>query len=416
MAKPRPAAGPDPEPDLSRTDAYDYHLPEGRIARYPTERRDESRLLVVPSGTEAGALDRAGEASKPTADGGMGGVGGMGDVPTGDPVGDTSRDLPFRHLLFRELPDLMAPGDLLVLNESRVLPLRLLGQKPTGARGEVLLLRPLDDRRRRWEALVRPGAKLKPGRVLEVADGFSVRIEESLPDGGRVVTLDTPLGVDVALERFGRLPLPPYMEREDEPVDRERYQTVYARVPGSVAAPTAGLHLTPELLTRLAARGIETARITLHVGPGTFRPVETDRIDAHAMHSEFWEVPPEAADAVARTRARGGRVWAVGTTVVRTLESAARPDGSLPPGRGETALFISPGYRFKVVDALITNFHLPRSTLLMLVAALAGYRTIMAAYREAIRGPYRFYSYGDAMVILPRPPELSDPANPGEHL
>ena len=367
----------DPEPDLSRTDAYDYDLPEGRIARYPTERRDESRLLVVPAGGVAGA-------SVPTA-----------------PVPD---DPPFRHLHFRDLPDLMAPGDLLVLNESRVLPLRLLGRKPTGARGEILLLRPLDDHRRRWEALVRPGAKLKPGRTLEVGDGFSVRIEETLPDGGRVVALETPLAVDEALERFGRLPLPPYMEREDEPLDRERYQTVYARAPGSVAAPTAGLHLTPELLATLERRGIETARITLHVGPGTFRPVETDRIEAHAMHSESWEVPPAAAEAVARTRTRGGRVWAVGTTVVRTLESAAGPDGSLRPGRGETQLFIAPGYRFKVVDALITNFHLPRSTLLMLVSALAGYRTIMAAYQEAIRGPYRFYSYGDAMAILPSHP------------
>ena len=348
-------------PDLSRTDAYDYHLPEGRIARYPVDRRDESRLLVVPKG--------AGSA--------------------------------LAHGRFRDLPHLMAPGDLLVLNESRVLPLRLLGRKPTGARGEVLLLRPLDDGRRRWEALVRPGSKLKPGRILEVSDRLAVRIVDGLPDGGRVVELETSLAVDEALERFGRLPLPPYLEREAEPLDRERYQTVYARVPGSVAAPTAGLHLTPELLATLETEGIEVARVTLHVGPGTFRPVETDRIDAHAMHSESWEVPPEAAEAVARTRRRGGRVWAVGTTVVRTLESAAGPDGSLPPGRGETRLFISPGYRFQVVDALITNFHLPRSTLLMLVAALAGYETIMSAYQEAIRGSYRFYSYGDAMAILP---------------
>ncbi|TVR64538.1 MAG: tRNA preQ1(34) S-adenosylmethionine ribosyltransferase-isomerase QueA [Gemmatimonadales bacterium] len=368
-AEPRGAAGEPGAgtvPDLARTDAYDYELPEGRIARYPVDRRDESRLLVVPR------------------------------------EGDSSDGSSFAHRRFRDLPGLMAPGDLLVLNESRVLPLRLLGRKPTGARGEVLLLRPLNEGRRRWEALVRPGSKLKPGRTLEIGEQLAVRIVEGLPDGGRVVELETPLEVEEALERFGQLPLPPYLEREAELLDRERYQTVYARVPGSVAAPTAGLHLTPELLATLETGGVEVARITLHVGPGTFRPVEADRIDAHAMHSEWWEVPRAAADAVARTRRRGGRVWAVGTTVVRTLESAAAPDGSLAPGGGETRLFISPGYRFKVVDGLITNFHLPRSTLLMLVAALAGYETTMAAYREAIREPYRFYSYGDAMAILPR--------------
>lgn len=308
----------------------------------------------------------------------------------------------FHHLVFDRLPELLAPGDLLVLNESRVLPVRLLGAKPTGAQGEVLLIRPVDDTRLRWEALVRPGSKLKPGRRLEVGRELVVRIEEGLPDGARLVALETSLEVDEALERYGAVPLPPYLDRAEEPLDRERYQTVYARVPGSVAAPTAGLHLTDSLLDRIEGAGVDVARVTLHVGPGTFRPVESERIDAHRMHREMWEVSSEAEEAVARTRSRGGRVWAVGTTVVRTLESAADRAGRVQAGKGETRLFISPGYRFQVVDALITNFHLPRSTLLMLVSALAGYETTMAAYREAIEEGYRFYSYGDAMAILPR--------------
>jgi S-adenosylmethionine:tRNA ribosyltransferase-isomerase len=373
------------EVDLSRTEAYHYDLPPGRIARYPTEHRDESRLLVV------------------------------------------DRDGPFRHLLFADLPGLLAPGDLLVLNESRVLPVRLLGRKPTGALCEVLLLRPVEGAAgsgeggeespggppregrdegdpRRWEALVRPGSKLKPGRRVVVAPGeLEVVVEEGRPDGGRVVRLESSLPVDAALECFGHIPLPPYLEREEEPVDRVRYQTVFARTPGSVAAPTAGLHFTEALLARIEAMGVETARILLHVGPGTFRPVESDRVEDHVMHRELWEVPPAAAEAVARARDRGGRVWAVGTTVVRTLESAAA-EGRVVSGRGETRLFIRPGYRFRVVEGLITNFHLPRSTLLMLVAALAGHGRTLDAYDEAIREGYRFYSYGDAMVVPPGSP------------
>ncbi len=347
--------------DLTRTEAWDYPLPESLIARYPTERRDESRLMVVPR--EDGSS--------------------------------------FGHLRFRDLPELPAPGDLLVLNESRVIPVRLLGRKPTGARCEVLLLRPANEELTRWEALVRPGSKLKPGRRVLVAPELEVLIEEGTPDGGRIVSLETPLGGEEALERFGRIPLPPYLNRDDEPLDRERYQTVYAHTPGSVAAPTAGLHFTPELLARIAELGVETARVTLHVGPGTFRPVESETLAGHRMHGERWRVSAETSAAIARTRERGGRVWAVGTTVVRTLESAALPDGTVPPGEGETELFIGPGYSFRVVDALITNFHLPRSTLLMLVGALAGYDRIMAAYREAVAQGYRFYSYGDAMVIPP---------------
>jgi S-adenosylmethionine:tRNA ribosyltransferase-isomerase len=371
------------EVDLSRTDAYHYDLPPGRIARYPAQRRDESRLLVVPR----------------------------------DPH-------PLGHLLFSDLPTLLEPGDLLVLNESRVLPVRLLGRKPTGAACEILLLHPVepmvdssrdpsmdeavaedadeDEDVPRWEALVRPGSKLKAGRRVVVAPGeLEVVVEEELPDGSRVVRIESSLPLEAALECFGHIPLPPYLEREEEPVDRVRYQTVFARVPGSAAAPTAGLHFTPELLAGIEARGVEIARVLLHVGAGTFRPVEADRVEEHVMHREHWEVPPAAAEALARTRARGGRIWAVGTTVVRTLESAADEAGEVNPGRGETRLFIRPGYRFRVVEGLITNFHLPRSTLLMLVAAFAGHRRTLEAYQEAIQEGYRFFSYGDAMVIPP---------------
>ncbi len=390
------------EHDLGRTEAYDYALPESLIARYPAERRDESRLLVVDPGPASA---------------------------------------PFRHLRFSGLPSLLAPGDLLVLNESRVIPVRLLGKKPTGAECEVLLIRPVpegarqpeaaggsaeprrgdakpggnpaDTRRdhadpvspagepvsHRWEALVRPGSKLKPGRRVVISPELEILIEDGTANGGRIVRLETALGVEEALERFGRIPLPPYLGREEEALDRDRYQTVYAHTPGSVAAPTAGLHFTPALLDGIRAIGVETATVTLHVGPGTFRPVEAERIGEHAMHMERWRVPPETSLAVERTRVRGGKVWAVGTTVVRTLESAADESGVLHPGEGETRLFISPGYEFRVVDALITNFHLPRSTLLMLVSAFSGYERTRAAYRTAIDEGYRFYSYGDAMVV-----------------
>jgi len=340
---------------------YEYDLPPGRIARYPADRRDESRLLVV---------DRA--------------AGG------------------FRHLRFGEVVELFRPGDVLVVNESRVLPVRLLGTKPTGAPGEVFLLRPVggDPRGRVWEALVRPGGKLKPGRTLVVAPDLTVEILDSTEENGRVVRLDTPLPTMEALERYGHVPLPPYIGREDEPLDRERYQTVYARVPGSVAAPTAGLHFTPGLLAALEARGVERAEVVLHVGVGTFRPVEVEDPAEHRMHAEAYEVSEAAAVSVNRAREAGGRVWAVGTTVVRTLESVADPGGRVHPGRGTTDLFIRPPYRFRVVDCLLTNFHLPRSTLLMLVAAFGGYERIMEAYREAVREGYRFYSYGDAMAVV----------------
>ncbi len=361
----------------ARISDYDYELPDDRIARYPAEHRDESRLLVVPP-----------------EDG-----------------------VPFRHLRFRDVTELLRPGDLLVVNESRVRPARLLGRKPTGAPAEILLLGPADTVRERdgggprdgpdddprdWVALVRPGSKLKPGRTVDVADDLTVEILDSAPGGGRVVRLHTTGSVEAAIERHGHMPLPPYIDRDDEPLDRERYQTVYARDPGSVAAPTAGLHFTDELLARIEAMGVRRAAVSLHVGIGTFRPVEADDPTEHEMHHETYFVPESVAEAVAETRAAGGRVWAVGTTVVRTLEAAAGPDGQVRPGPGSTDLFIRPPYDFRVVDALITNFHLPRSTLLMLVAALGGYDRVMEAYGEAIAEGYRFYSYGDAMALVRR--------------
>ena len=351
------------QPDGSLVSDYEYELPPDRIARYPAERRDESRLLVVPAGRG-----------------------------------------PSEHLHFRDLVDLFEPGDVLVVNESRVLPARLLGCKPTGAPAEVFLMRqaPGADDPYLWEALVRPGGKLKPGRTVVIADDLEVEIVDSVAGGGRLVRLATGLSVSEALDRHGHVPLPPYIERDDEPLDRERYQTVYAREAGSVAAPTAGLHFTDELLTSLAAKGVSRAAITLHIGVGTFRPVDVDDPAQHEMHEEWYEVSDTAAADINAVRATGGRVWAVGTTAVRTLETVVSSDGTLSAGTGSTNLFIRLPYTFKAVDCLLTNFHLPRSTLLMLVAALGGYERTMAAYADAIRGPYRFYSYGDAMAVVGR--------------
>jgi S-adenosylmethionine:tRNA ribosyltransferase-isomerase len=318
---------------------------------------------------------------------------------------------PPRHLRFAEILNLVSAGDVLVVNESRVLPVRLLGRKPTGAPSEIFLLRPAagggqakegtpGSLEKIWEALVRPGGKLKPGRRVEISSELEVEVLDSTSEGGRVVRLVTELSTEEALERYGHMPLPPYIDREDEPLDRERYQTVYARDPGSVAAPTAGLHFTGTLLDELALRGVAIPKISLHVGVGTFRPVEVDDPALHTMHAEVYTVPAGTAEAVNQCRMEGGRVWAVGTTVVRTLESATHEDGRVRPGSGETRLFIRPPYRFRTVDRLVTNFHFPRSTLLMLVAAFAGFERTMQAYETAIAEGYRFYSYGDAMVVL----------------
>lgn len=358
-------------PDGTRVSDYDYALPPGLIAQYPAKERDGGRLLTLRS------------------------------------------DGSLQHLRVPDLVGMVEAGDVIVVNESAVFPARLLGRKPTGAEAEVLLVRPwtgsgpsdaegeVDPRATVWEALVRPGGKLKPGRTVVVSPELEVEIVDTLPTGSRVVRLLTDLAVQDALHRYGHVPLPPYIDREDEAVDRERYQTVYARTPGSVAAPTAGLHLTEGLLAQLAERGVRRASVTLHVGVGTFRPVDVDDPAEHDMHREWYSVSEEAARIVQEARAAGGRVWAVGTTAVRTLESAADDTGRLTPGSGETRLFIRPPYDFRVVDGLLTNFHLPRSTLLMLVAALAGYERSMDAYRAAVEEEYRFYSYGDAMLVEP---------------
>jgi S-adenosylmethionine:tRNA ribosyltransferase-isomerase len=342
-----------------RTSDFDFHLPPELVAQTPAERRDASRLLVVDraSGTLA-------------------------------------------HRTFADLVDYVPAGDALVLNETRVFPARLRGRRASGGEAEILLLHPHDGQEKVWTALVRPGSKLKPGRTVEIGPELSVEILESTPGGERIVRLATEMGLTDALDRYGEVPLPPYVERSATDADRERYQTVYARERGSVAAPTAGLHFTPGMLDALAAKGVRIVRLVLHVGVGTFRPVETEDPAEHRMHSEWYSVSAQAAAALNETRAAGGAVWAVGTTVTRTLESVATEDGIVQAGEGWTDIFIRPPYRVRAVDHQVTNFHLPRSTLLMLVSALGGYELVMRAYREAIEHGYRFYSYGDAMLLL----------------
>jgi len=352
--------------------AYDYPLPPELVAQEPLARRDASRLLV---------LDRASGA--------------------------------IAHRTFSDLPELLRPGDLLVTNRSRVFPARLLGRRAAGGLAEILLVRRTEPDA--WEAMVRPGRRLRRGAVVDIAPGFRVRVEEPLhpePRGERSsagpqptalrrvrLLLDDPDPAR-ALERHGHVPLPPYIHRADEPSDRDRYQTVYARETGSVAAPTAGLHFTPDLLGRLAERGIERAEVVLHVGPGTFRPVEVQDVREHRVDPERLTIPEETAAAVDRARAEGRRVVAVGTTATRALESAVDDAGRIRAGGSETDLVVVPGFRFRVTGALVTNFHLPRSSLLLLVSAFAGRERVLAAYAEAVRLRYRFYSYGDAMLVV----------------
>jgi S-adenosylmethionine:tRNA ribosyltransferase-isomerase len=292
------------------------------------------------------------------------------------------------HRHFRDLHQLIAPHDLIVLNTTKVIRARLLGHRDSGAPAEIFLLRQIDDYR--FEAMVSPGGKLHPGRIVHVAPELDVEIEAMTTRRTRIVRLLTALSASAALERFGHVPLPPYIARSDEPPDGERYQTVYAKQAGSVAAPTAGLHFTSEMLERF-----DTAEVVLHVGAGTFKPVETDDPAEHVMHEERFEISPETAHLIDQCRGRGGHIWAVGTTTARALESSGGQAGA-----GQTTLFVRPPYQWRVVDRLITNFHLPRSTLLMLVAAFAGYELTMHAYDVAIREGYRFYSYGDAMAII----------------
>jgi S-adenosylmethionine:tRNA ribosyltransferase-isomerase len=340
-----------------RISDFDFELPEELIAQAPAEPRDASRLMVVP---REGAL---------------------------------------QHRTIAELPDLLAAGDLLILNDTRVIPARLLGTKETGGKAELLLCEPLEGGLgRRWRAMGQASKALRAGARLRF-DGLEATVDVVEGGGFYSVTLDREgAELEAALERAGRLPLPPYIRRPPDDRDRERYQTILARSPGSAAAPTAGLHFTPALLDRLSARGIERATVTLHVGPGTFLPVRAERLDDHRMHGERYSVPPETVAAITRARSRGGRVVAVGTTTARTLESAIR-DGRVASGEGRTELFIRPGHTFGAVDALLTNFHLPRSTLLVLACALGGRERILGAYGEAVARRYRFFSYGDAMLI-----------------
>ncbi len=338
---------------LLRVSDFDYELPPDRIAQYPAGRRDQSRLLTLDRSTGA-----------------------------------------IRHGVFPELVELLQPGDVLVLNDTQVIPARLLGEAESGGRVELLLLEPADGGR--WHGIGRPGRRLRPGAVLRFGSRLTARVLCLEADGVRLVELEHNGNLLDVLQQVGVPPLPPYIDRDAEELDRSRYQTVYAREPGAVAAPTAGLHFTEDLLDRLQERGVALGRVTLHVGLGTFRPVRTESVEDHRMHAEWYSVPAQLAD-MANTRE--GRLVAVGTTVTRTLESVTDEDGTVRPASGRTELFIYPGYRFRAVQAMLTNFHLPRSTLIMMVAAFAGREKVLKAYREAVERGYRFCSYGDAMFI-----------------
>jgi S-adenosylmethionine:tRNA ribosyltransferase-isomerase len=349
-------------PDLERTAAYDYHLPPELIAQAPAERRDGARLLAVH----------------------------------GDELDDRT---------FADFPSLLSEGDVLVVNETRVIKARLFGTRATGGAAEVLLLRPasgaFDLAARRWEALCRPGRRLGEGATIAFgADGGGATVVAVADDGRRTIEFDASVDVGALIERSGVVPLPPYIHTP--PGDAaERYQTVFARVPGSVAAPTASLHFTPEILAAVRARGVRIVPLVLDVGIGTFRPVTAERLDEHVMHAERFELSEATVGELLCAKGEGRRVVAAGTTVVRALEGAAE-GGTLRAGAASTELFIRPGFSFRVVDALLTNFHLPRSTLLALVGAFAGYERMMRAYREAVQRRYRFFSFGDAMFIAER--------------
>lgn len=343
-------------PERLRTADFQYDLPTDLIAQEPLPDRGGSRLLLVQR--------------------------------------DPQRLLDSR---FTELPSLISPGDLLVINTTRVRHARLNATRQSGAPAEVLLIHPGVDGT--WIAMGKPGTALRPGKRLALGPGEWVETVQVLSDGNRVVRL-IGISAEEAMRRHGQLPLPPYIARAPNELDEARYQTIYAAVEGSIAAPTAGLHFTPALLDALQSAGVRVEGLDLQVGPGTFRPVEVDDPAEHPMHPERYEISSRLAEAVEQVHAQNGRVWAVGTTVVRALESAARQDGSIVAGSGETRLMITPGYTFRVVDRLLTNFHLPRSTLLMLVCAFAGRELTLAAYRHAVAARYRFYSYGDAMVII----------------
>jgi len=303
------------------------------------------------------------------------------------------------HKMFHDLPDLLRSGDLLVRNETRVIPARLLGRKDSGGQVEALLVRCTDVERNHWLCMTRSSKPVKVGTLLGFPEGISGEVIEEVPEGQRIIRFASQGDFYAALEKAGHMPLPPYIRREDAELDKERYQTVFADKPGAIAAPTAGLHFTREIFSALEEKNVEVCGVTLHVGPGTFLPVRTDDLDEHRMHREEYEVPAETAEKVNCARNEGRRVIALGTTVTRTLEHAVDGQGRLQAGQGETDLFIRPGFDFRIVDALITNFHLPKSTLLVLVSAFAGRDLILKAYREAIAERYRFFSYGDCMLI-----------------
>jgi S-adenosylmethionine:tRNA ribosyltransferase-isomerase len=384
-----------------RTADFDYQLPPELIAQEPLPDRGGSRLLVLLRGDRRSGIDRRTAAERAgERRGGAPPRRGSGAFRQPVMLPGDRRAIAGSVLvdsLFAQLPSLVPAGDLLVINTTKVRHARLLGTRPSGAPAEVLLIHPATDNT--WVALGKPGSALQPGKRVTLGDDSWIETVEVLEDGNRRVRF-VGLPDDEAIVRFGRLPLPPYITRDPTEEDESRYQTVYARTEGSVAAPTAGLHFTPELLDALSAKGVLIAGLELQVGPGTFKPVEADDPRDHRMHPERYEISPRLAGLIELVRDQGGRVWAVGTTVVRALESAADGDGGVRAGSGETTLLITPGYDFRVVDRLLTNFHLPRSTLLMLVSAFAGYDLTMAAYRHAVSQQYRFYSYGDAMVIL----------------
>ncbi len=380
-----------------RTADFDYDLPPELVAQEPLAERSASRLLVVlrADRREISSEDRRGLRRDGRLQRRSSGTFRRPEMLAGDQRAVQGSVLVDSH--FAQIGSLMAPGDLLVLNTTRVRRARLLGTRPSGAGAEVLLIHPGTDGT--WIAMGKPGSAMQPGKQIVLGDGVAVETVEVLPDGHRVVRV-VGASVEDAIARFGRLPLPPYITRDPTERDEERYQTVYARAEGSVAAPTAGLHFTPAILDALSAKGVLISGLDLQVGPGTFKPVEVEDPSTHPMHPESYEISPRLAAMVEVVREQGGRVWAVGTTVVRALESAADDDGVVHAGRGETRLLITPGYRFRVVDRLLTNFHLPRSTLLMLVSAFASRDLIQAAYAHAVSCRYRFYSYGDAMAIL----------------
>ncbi len=342
---------------MMKTSDFDYFLPEELIAQTPIEPRDHSRLLVY---------DRA--------------------------------DHSVQHLHFYDLPRFLIPGDVMVVNDTRVIPARLLGEKEeTNVPVEILLLKRLE--KDLWEALVRPGRRLAPGTWCSFGDGLlRAEIVDRAPEGARLVRFHYQGVFEEILDRLGQMPLPPYIHERLQ--DRERYQTVYAREEGSAAAPTAGLHFTPELLEQIREKGVEIVPVLLHVGLGTFRPVKEEDVSQHQMHVEHYEVTPEAAEKINRARAEGHRCVCIGTTSVRTLETASTEDGLVHAQNGDTGIFIMPGYHFKATDALVTNFHLPQSTLLMLISALMGREEALRVYRIAVEEKYRFFSFGDAMLIL----------------